>query len=138
MKYILYFLPVLFLTGCMQTKDEDLLSIQIRSSKKTNQGTNFHILVKETTDVEFFQSKYETIANEAIEDDEKRLVDRVHLPGKTDKFDIKIPSSDRPVAIYFLFTQPGYRWKEKIDNPQSKKVKILLGENEFEDFNVFD
>ena len=82
---------------------------------------------------------YHEIASQSFwkEASEHQLLKKVLIPGKTIKIDLPIAQKEKQIGLYFIFTNPGESWKCIIDNPQSKKVKILLGENQCEAINIY-
>jgi len=138
MKRLLFLLPF-FITGCFQTREDQSMTVQIRSSKKTNRGTPLYVIVKETTMADFLIDDYHEIATQSFwkEEDESKLLKKVLVPGKTDKLTVPLPGKEKAVGLYFIFTSPGECWKFIVDDPDSKKVKVLLGEDQYEAINVY-
>jgi len=127
------------LTGCFQTKSTDSMTVLIRSTKHTNRGTPLYIVIKETSMADFLLDDYHKITTQSFwkEDDKDYLTKKVLVPGKTDKIKLDIPSNDKSVGIYFIFTNPGECWKYIVDQPQMKNVKILLGKDQYDAINVY-
>lgn len=139
MKHFYLWLLPLVLTGCFQTRDENSLTVQVRSTRKTNHGTPLYVVIKETSMTEFLVDDYHEIVAQSFwkEGEGAPLVKKVLVPGKTDKFDLSVPSKDKSIGLYFIFTNPGECWKYFVDRPQSKKVKVLLGNDQYEAVNVY-
>ena len=97
------------------------------------------MIVKETTMAEYLIDDYHEVANQSFwkESEEKNLTKKVIVPGKTNKIVIDVQNKEKLMGLYFIFSNPGECWKYIIDQPQSKKVKVLLGENEYETINVY-
>jgi predicted component of type VI protein secretion system len=133
-------ITLIFLTGCMQTKNATDLTIQIRSEHKTNNGTPLYMVVKETTMSEFLMEDYHNISTQAFwkEENPNELLKKHIIPGSSKKIHIPIHNQDKSIGIYFIFTNPGECWKYLVDHPQSKRVKILLGGNQYQEINIYD
>ncbi|MCB1116779.1 MAG: hypothetical protein KDK71_09950 [Chlamydiia bacterium] len=127
-------------TSCTAQKQEETLTIQIRTTKSTNRGTPLYMIVKEATMAEYLLDDYHEIATQSFwkESEEKHLVKKVIIPGKTNKIVIDVPKKEGSMGLYFIFSNPGECWKYMIDQPQSKRVKVLLGEDQYEAINVYD
>lgn len=140
MRLGIFLLLFLFLASCAtQTKDETL-TIQIRTTKTTNRGTPLYMIVKETTMAEYLLDDYHELATQSFwkESEEKQVTKKVIVPGRTNKMIIDVPNKEGLMGLYFIFSSPGECWKYIIDKPQSKKVKVLLGEDQYEAINVYD
>jgi hypothetical protein len=133
-------LPFIF-GGCMKPSGStEKMTVHIRSCKNTNRGTPLYVIIKETTMVDFLIDDYNHIAAQSFwkEDNHGKLVKKILFPGKTDQIEVDIPNNDKSVGLYFIFTKPGECWKYYVDNPQSKKVKVLLGSDAYEAINVYE
>ncbi len=128
------------LAGCFQTKNENEVTFLIKTTKDTNQGTPLYVVLKETNMAEFLTQDYHEIAAQSFwkEEDAAGAVKMVLVPGSTNKIILPAPGKDKSVGVYFLFTNPGESWKYILDKPKAEKVKILLGEREYESVNVFE
>lgn len=129
-------------TGCLQLqKNEDVVTFQVRTTDKSNQGTPFYMIVKETSMTDFLMHDYNEIAkslSQEKEDDPSCYVKECLHPGRTKKITVKPASPDKSLGVYFLFTHPKESWKCIINDPKSQNVKILLGENECQAVNIFN
>lgn len=139
MRFLIFLFPLLFLSSCFQTRGEDEMTVQVRTTRSTNRGTPLYIVIKETSMANFLIEDYHHIATQSFwkEEDPTNLTKKILVPGKTNKFNLPIPNN-KSVGIYFIFTNPGECWKYFIDQPQSKNVKILLGKDEYEAINVYE
>lgn len=137
-KLVLLSLLPFLLAGCLQTKKSEEVTVQIRTTKGTNRGTPLYVVVKETTMSDFLMDDYHQIAAQSFwkEDEDNYLLKKMVVPGRTDKFLIET-SDGKSLGLYFIFTNPGACWKYFIDKPDSKKVKVLLGKDEYEAVNVY-
>jgi len=139
MRFLLLALLV-SLTGCFQTKKEDEVTFYIKTTKTTNQGTPFYVVVKETSMAQFLTQDYHQIAAQSFwkEEDTSNLLKRVLVPGSTYKITLPSPGKDKSLGVYFLYTNPGDYWKYIVNKPKAEKVKILLGEGEYKSVNVYE
>lgn len=140
MRMKLFMSLLLILTGCLQTKNDDEVTFLIKTTKSTNQGTPLYVVLKETTMAQFLIQDYHEIAAQSFwkESDQPNLIKKVLLPGTTNKISIPLPGKDKSVGVYFLFTNPKESWKYILDKPKAEKVKILLGDQEYQSVNVFE
>ena len=136
--FFLLLLP--FFASCTTQKKDETLTIQIRTTKKTKRGTPLYMIVKETSMAEYLLDDCHELATQSFwkESEEKHLTKKVIVPGKTNKMVIDVPNKERSMGLYFIFSSPGECWKYIVDKPQSKKVKVLLGEDQYEAINVYD
>lgn len=133
----LLFLPIIT-SGCISDGKTQETTFSVKTSKSTNHGVPFRIVVKETDSIKFLYDDYQNIANEANSQAENPsiLSSIFVIPGTTKK--IKVTTKEnKSTGIYFLFTTPSEDWKEIVNNNDSHKVKVLLGENEIKSINVF-
>lgn len=128
MKYLTLFSFCLLLTGC--SSKVDTATFQVKTTPFTNEGTPFYALIKSTDYSTFLTEDYQKIAQQTIsgEEDSSNLEIVHFIPGEMKT--IKVPQTEKePVAIYFLLTHPSGEWKYLIDEKETSKIKILLGEN---------
>lgn len=141
-KHALICCSLLFLTGCFESKKADDITLLVITTKATNRGTPLYVVIKETTMAKFLTQDYHEIASQSFwkeeEEAEQKVIKKVLVPGSTSKISLPIPAKDKSLGIYFLFTNPGECWKYILSKPKPEKVKILLGEQEYEAVNVFD
>lgn len=133
------FLPfLLIISGCTSDGKMHETTFSVKTTKSTNHGTPFYIIVKETNPTNFLIDDYKKVANESIfqAEDPPFLSSTFVIPGMTKKIKVKT-KENKSTAIYFLFTTPGGDWKYIVDNGTTHKVKVLLGENEIKSINVF-
>jgi len=131
---------LLCLAGCFKSESDDAITFQIRTTESTNRGNPVHVVIKETSAIDFWIDGYPEISKllwtEKEEDPSCHFKDSV-IPGKTAKIRIEKVAKDKSLGIYFLFTNPKESWKYLIPDPQSQNVKISLGEDECEAINIF-
>jgi predicted component of type VI protein secretion system len=140
-----FYLPLLCsfllcLTGCFETKKSEEMTLFVRTKKATNNGTPLYVVIKETNMAKFLTQDYQEIASQSFwkEEEAANVVKKVLIPGTTNKITLPVPAKDKSLGIYFLFTKPGECWKYIISKPKAEKIKILLGEQEYEAVNVFE
>ncbi len=135
------FSTLLLLVGCSSQKTEgNPITFQIRTTKETNNGTPLYMIVKETSTGEYLLDDYHELSSQEFwkESDEKVMTKKIIVPGKTNKIVVDTPKNAKSMGLYFIFSNPGECWKYIIDNPQSKRVKVLLGKDQYEAINVYD
>lgn len=143
MKTIALVLPLIFLCSCWSKSEEKTpegvkTTLQIRTSKDTNQGTPFYAVIKSTDYSQFLLDDYQKIATEAMtgKDDPTKLNAPCFIPGETKTIEVE-NKDNKPVAVYFIFTHPGEEWKYLTDESEGRHVKILLGENRIKSVRAF-
>jgi len=89
------------------------------------------MLVKEVERVEFLTDSYPCIAKEFFSSPKTSsyVLSKVILPGNLYKMKIPRKEDNKCIAIYFLFTDMGEKWKLAVD-PAVDKLEIVLGERE--------
>ncbi|MHC4391765.1 MAG: hypothetical protein ACYS22_10700 [Planctomycetota bacterium] len=118
--------------GCASSE----MSIDVFSETKTNEGRPFHVVVRTVPTSEFASETYESIAAMpyAKPVDESILVADYVFPGV--EKEIVIDKPDRyPVAVYFLLTKPGSRWKTQFALPLEDSAEIYLSEWQIQQIN---
>lgn len=113
-------------------------TVKIKSSKNTNQGAPFYLVAKSTNFSSFLSENYQEIA-ELLNNppkDESCFEIFCIVPGKDQVFNIERTTDLESVGFYFLFTEPGSRWKQIVEIINGNPViKIVLGKNEVVSIN---
>lgn len=123
------------LLPCIQYLDfsgSNLTTIKIQSTKTTNYGAPFYILVKATDFPTFLTDDYEKIVSLVINPDNEQecFATICIVPGINQKLKVSTPD-DKSIAIYCLFTNPGEAWKHIFElEEKNQTIKLLLGEHE--------
>jgi hypothetical protein len=135
-KLLLFLLPLFLCSGCFRRtyvpESEPATTISFVSTKATNAGTPFYIVLKFTDFPGFLVDDYQTIANlsSAPDSNTDSFISLCLIPGKTEKIKSK-PPPGQSTAIYCLFTDCGEQWKYLIEaKEECQEVTILLGEHE--------
>ncbi len=114
----------------------DRVSLRIRTTDDANGGTALHVLVRETSKADYPRTQYEDVAASLlVESDPKTLDWLVMLPGQARDVSFERPKGGA-VAVYFLFTDPGRRWKELLDDTSVKRVELVVGRDQIHAANV--
>ena len=112
--------------------NSNLTTIKIKSSKSTNCGAPFYVLIKATDFPNFLTDDYAKIADLVANppEDQTCFATCCIVPGKQQTIKVETPEV-KSIAVYFLFTTPGDVWKQIIElDDCSRAVKILLEGNE--------
>ena len=108
------------------------MTIEIRSSKCTNDGLPFYIFFQFTDFTHFLINDYKTIAHlstNTTEDTSSSLTLPL-IPGKTRKITTNVPLG-QSTALYCLFTSCGEEWKHLIPADEGcTYVLVTLGDHE--------
>ncbi|WP_428261502.1 hypothetical protein [Haliangium sp.] len=99
----------------------------IRSDENTNAGRPLQVLVRAVELQAFLEDSYATVAGLVITPDDTVLAGAVLFPGHELRLSIERPTA--PIAVYFLFTEPGSPWKMQLEPPLKWRVEFQLGEH---------
>lgn len=116
-----------YFTGC------NYCTIKIRSSKNTNQGAPFYLVVKATDFPTFLSENYNEIAQLLDSPLKEEPCFEIYcvVPGKDQMFTIERPPEACSLGFYFLFTEPGNNWKQIVEIIDGTPViRVVLGGNE--------
>jgi predicted component of type VI protein secretion system len=131
------FLSLCLLTGCASRSTPETVTFQIKTTEKTNQGIPLYALVKSTDFSHFLSDDYRKIAHQKmIAEADPTCHLACLIPGETKTIRVE-KKDDKPIAIYFIFTQPGEEWKYMINEEKVQHAKILLGEKEIKAISTF-
>lgn len=116
-----------YFTGC------NYCTVKIKSSKNTNKGAPFYLVVKTTDFPSFLADNYQDIAQllDTPPDEESGFKTYCIVPGKDQMFTIERPPEACSLGFYFLFTKPGNVWKQIVEIIDGTPViRIVLEGNE--------
>jgi hypothetical protein len=116
------------LAGCSSTR----MTIYVDSTPETNGGRPFRAVVRTVEPSAYLTETYATVASKLFTTppDGSILRSEVIYPGVEKEIELEKPQGNVPLGIYFLFTQPGERWKTTRKAPLPSSVEIELGANE--------
>lgn len=118
----------ILLTGCGSSQ----IYVYVESTKETNGGRPFYMVVKAVEEKAYTVENYHDVADVVYDkEDKKLLIKEVIYPGKEKEAYINMPE-DLSVGIYFLFTDPGEKWKTLLKHPLPSDVEFKLTKNEIE------
>jgi hypothetical protein len=121
-------IPIInYFTGC------NYCTVKIRSSKNTNQGAPFYLVVKATDFPSFLSENYNEIAHLLDTPPKEESCFEIYciVPGKDQMFTIERPPEACSLGFYFLFTNPGNIWKQIVEIIDGTPViRIVLDRNE--------
>lgn len=108
-------------------------TIKIKSSKSTNEGAPFYLLVKSTDFPTFLSEDYEKVVhlldNPIL--DQPCFETFCIVPGWDQRISVETPPDVRSIGVYFFFTHPGNIWKQIIELKEGcSSIKIVLEDNE--------
>ena len=109
------------------------VDITVKTRKETNGGRPFYVVARSIDETSFLSESYQDIAGKVFASPvDPMIIDKkVVFPGQKLNFEVK-QSSKKPVAIYFLFTDPGPAWKSIMSTPTSSTAVFELGNNSIE------
>lgn len=107
------------------------VTLEVTSRPQTNAGRPLYVVLRSVDPADFASESYDSIARRvfARPRDESILGSQVIFPGVDAEVVIQKPER-YPLAIYFLFTDPGDRWKRSVSQPLPDHVEVELGERE--------
>jgi hypothetical protein len=125
------FAALVLLLGLAPGCSTSQISVYVDSSPETNEGRPLYMVVRAVEASKFATDTYESISRSvfARPADDTIIRADVIYPGAEREVIVEKPV-DVPLSIYFLFTDPGDRWKTRVLQPVPDDVEILLGENE--------
>ena len=118
---------VKYLSDCHVT------TIKIHSSKITNFGAPFYVLIKATDFPTFLIDDYSSYLTDLMinpPEDQTSFAISCIVPGQQQTIKIETPDN-KSIAVYCLFTSPGDVWKQIIELEEDcQTIKIMLEGNE--------
>lgn len=132
-RHVLICCLLLLSCGCLRrtyiSEGESATKITITSSKTTNDGAPFYVVLKFTDFGQFLVDDYQTVADLSASENSDCSIMRVcMIPGRTQSRIAK-PPPGQLIAVYCLFTHCAERWKYLIDT-DCQDVTIGLGAHE--------
>jgi predicted component of type VI protein secretion system len=126
--------------GCSQkhaaAPKMETVRMRIATADDANRGTALHVLVRETSKTDYPRVDYEDGANTLLAESDPKTIDwLVVLPGQQREVVLEHPKGTA-IAVYFMFTEPGQRWKQLLDDPV-KQVEFLVGRDQISESRVW-
>lgn len=104
------------------------IDVRIEASSDVNQGSVLHVLIRKTNDVDYPRAQYDDIAATlGLLSDPETVAWLVVVPGKDIDVSVARPEQGG-LGVYFLFSEPGPRWKHFIA-PTADHVVFKLSHN---------
>lgn len=111
-------------------KREKPLHLRFVSGADTNGGTALHVLVRKTTKIDYPRQDYDDVAKSLLlESDPATLEWLVVSPNRVHDVAVKRPS-DAQVGVYFLFSEPGARWRHLVEDDSVEYVQFQVGRDQ--------
>jgi hypothetical protein len=111
-------------TGC----HHDEVYLTVRSPADMNEGRPIRMLVRAVDEQEYVNESYQAVSDKVVIRDDSVLHQAVVYPNVPLAAKIKWPSS-KGIGVYFFFTEPGPRWRGKLEMPLPHATTIVLGRN---------
>ena len=116
--------------------DNNIKVLHIKSTKTTNDGTPFYVVLKRIDFTQFLVEDYRTITASGLEPNESTYSFCL-IPGKNKKIKIDAPVN-ASTAVFCLFTKPDEEWKYLIDSENElKNLSISLGRHEISNIEMW-
>ena len=65
------------------------------------------------------------------------LSKKIIFPGTNNKIIVGTPNLEKPIGLYFIFTHPGECWKYIFDPSLSRRVSVVLGEDQYKAIQIY-
>jgi hypothetical protein len=108
------------------------IAIAVESTQKTNDGRPLHVVVRAVDRATWAADSYASIADLVSRKDESVQTTFVVFPGHEAEARLQV-STRKPIAVYFLFTQPGKPWRKLIDAPLARRIELRLASSSIEE-----
>jgi hypothetical protein len=101
--------------------------LSVRAAEDTNRRQPLYMLVRTLPNKAYLGETYADVAAKLTEPDASVLRRELIIPGQARTMYIKQPKG--PLAVYFLFTEPGGSWRMLVEPPLPWQVKTALRGN---------
>lgn len=122
---------LILLVGCSSTPE---LTLYVHSKESVNKGRPLYVAIRYMDEQDFIRSTYQDISEKMFQKKDpldKFLATEVIYPGKEKYITLKIkPEEKVPLAVFFIFLDPGDRWKTLVPQPLPSTWEIELTGNE--------
>jgi hypothetical protein len=109
------------------------LHLTFVSGTDTNGGTALHVLVRKTTKIDYPRQDYDDVVKSLLlESDPNTLEWLVVTPESTREVVVSRPA-DAQVGVYFLFSDPGARWRHLVDDDSIEYVQFEVGRDQIKE-----
>lgn len=106
------------------------LHLALVSGADANGGTALHVLVRKTTKIDYPRQDYDDVAKSLLlESDPDTLEWLVLTPGHTREVVVARPAGAQ-VGVYFLFSNPGARWRHLVADDSVEFVQLEVGRDQ--------
>ncbi|HTV25083.1 MAG TPA: hypothetical protein VMG12_40595 [Polyangiaceae bacterium] len=106
------------------------LHLTFVSATDTNGGTALHVLVRKTNKIDYPRQDYDDVAKSLLLDSDPNTLEWVVVtPGSTSEVTVLRPA-DAQVGVYFLFSDPGARWRHLVDDDKVEYVQFDVGRDQ--------
>ena len=125
---LILFIGMSLVTGCSSAP----ITISIESEPDANEQRPFYVVVRSIDKVTYLVEDYQTVTTKVFQTppDPSILVSEPIHPGEDKDIVLEEEKTKTPLALYFLFTNPGDRWKTFLPAPVEADVCIELGKNQ--------
>jgi len=107
------------------------IKIGVQSNGETNAGRPFYIVIRRVDNNTFMSESYQMVSEKIFgyPQDPSILKSQVIFPG--DKLETVLENKgDDSIALYFMFTNPGKKWRSIIKAPLPSELEIKLSKNQ--------
>lgn len=112
------------------------LHLTFVSATDTNGGTALHVLVRKTNKIDYPRQDYDDVAKSLLLESDPNTIEWVVVtPGNTREVTVARPA-DAQVGVYFLFSDPGVRWRHLVDDDKIEYVQFEVGRDQITDLAI--
>jgi hypothetical protein len=108
------------------------LVVTVNAGAGMNQGLPMFVVARAVDQAKYLSEPYATVANQVTSPDSSVIQTAQIYPGRNSQLLIKTPDKT-PLAVYFLFTDPGIRWRMYLEQPMPAKCTISVEANEIQE-----
>ena len=122
-------LMISMLAGC----GASAINVYVEANETANGGRPFFMVIRNIDQKAYLTESYEEVALKLFQDNEKSIVKTEIICPGTEKL-VELELQDKlPMAIYFLFTDPGYKWKKFFPQPLPTSIEFAIEGNGFKE-----
>mgnify|MGYP006272787227 CR=1 FL=1 len=117
-----------FLSGCSSTPEPPPpLTFYVDPGLEANDGHLVYMVVRSVNQKQFIDETYAQVASKVFPSTEDPTLIGVHpiSPGERKEIKLTAPAKG-PIAVYFMFTDPGPYWKTLLNTPIESRYGISL------------
>jgi predicted component of type VI protein secretion system len=112
------------------------LHLTFVSATDTNGGTALHVLVRKTNKVDYPRQDYDDVAKSLLLESDPNTIEWVVVTPDSTREVVVARPVDAQVGVYFLFADPGARWRHLVDDDAIEYVQFDVGRDQIEQAGI--